>query len=170
MKRTVRRPAVLWLLFLLFWAVLFLPSCRNRDFSPVLPPPADPAGSDVGDDPNALQCWVRTEEGEIYALPPEGVQGLFDTVKKIYEKSDSIAAFSDKAEGIMLIFCIGGTAPEVGIPAYQLPNTTLYGVYTLYPDDTGRYGADVITSHVNSFRLKEGSYERVMELIGMEEA
>lgn len=165
MMRTQRRVAVLWLLSLLFWSAVLLPSCRNRDFSPVVPPPAEAGEDGIRSDPNALQCWVRTEEGEIYALPLDEVRALFDTVKSIYEKSESIGTFPDKAGGFMLIFCIGGTAPEAGIPAYQLPNATLYGVYTLYPDDTGRYGADVITSHVHSFRLKAGSFERVAGMV-----
>ena len=56
------------------------------------------------------------------------------------------------------------TAPETSIPAYQLPNATLYGVYTLFPDDTGWYGDNLITAHVHSFRLKEGSFASLLAL------
>ena len=91
---------------------------------------------------------------------------LYTAVKKIYESSDTVEAIPDRGDSLRLIFCMGGTAPETSIPAYQLPNATLYGVYTLFPDDTGWYGDNLITAHVHSFRLKEGSFEVLRALAG----
>ena len=70
----------------------------------------------------------------------------------------------DRGDSLRVIFYLGGTAPETSIPAYQLPNATLYGVYTLFPDDTGWYGDNLITAHVHSFRLKEGSFASLLAL------
>ena len=162
MKRSCRTHLSLCLsMILLFSSLLSLPACRNRDFTPASPP-SDPQGGDTL--PADFQCWVRTPDGEEYRLPADTAADLFDEVKRIYKKSDSIEAFPNRDGGIRLVFCTGGTAPEAIIPAYQLPNAVLYGVYTLFPDDTGRYGENIVTAHVHSFRLRKGSYERVTEL------
>ncbi|MBQ4112418.1 MAG: hypothetical protein IJD38_06455, partial [Clostridia bacterium] len=87
----------------------------------------------------------------------------YTAVKKIYESSDTVEPFSDRGDGLRLIFYMGGTAPESSIPAYQLPNAILYGVYTVFPDDTGWYGDNLITAHVHSFKLKAGSYEKMRD-------
>ena len=161
MKPLICRVALLCITVLS--VVLSLASCRNRNFSPVAPP-VDGASGDAL--PADFQCWVKTAEGAEYALNPEAAAAVFDEVRLLYERSDSIDAFSDGEGVLRLVFCTGGTAPETTIPAYQLPNATLYGVYTLFPDDRGRYGGDVITAHVHSFQLKEGSYERIAGMVG----
>lgn len=143
-----------------------LTACRNRDFHPATPPPAENNSGERGDDlPADFQCWVKWLDGNEYALSREDAVKTFDTVKKIYGQSDTIHRFPDKEGGVMIIFCTGGTAPETTIPAYQLPNATLYGVYTLFPDDTGRYGDNLITASVHAFKLKKGSYDKVTALI-----
>ena len=139
-------------------------ACRNRDFKPAIPPPYE--GDKNGDLPADLGCWVRLSDGTEYPLAGEEAAELYTAVKKIYESSDTVEAIPDRGGCLRLIFCMGGTAPESSIPAYQLPNATLYGVYTLFPDDTGWYGDDLITAHVHSFKLKEGSFERVREMAG----
>ena len=160
MKPTIRAAAFLCLLGLLL--LCSLSACRNRDFVPA-EPPADADGGNAL--PADFQCWVRTDDGQEHALPFATASEVFEEVKRVYEKSESVEGFADKDGSIRLVFCTGGTAPEIVIPAYQLPNATLYGVYTLFPDDTGRYGENVVTAHVHSFRLKDGSYERIVELV-----
>ena len=134
-------------------------SCRNRDFNPATPPADEAGGSPL---PADFQCWVRTPDGEEYQA--SDAAALYEAVKKAYQRSDTADAFPDKEGKLLLIFCTGGTAPEATIPAYQLPNATLYGVYTLFPDDTGWYGDNLITAHVHSFRLKEGSFASLLAL------
>ena len=141
-----------------------LAACRNRDFDPAVPPSNGENGN--GDLPADLQCWVKLSDGTEYPLTGDKAAEMYTAVKKIYESSDTVEAIPDRGDGLRIIFCMGGTAPESSIPAYQLPNATLYGVYTLFPDDTGWYGDDLITAHVHSFKLKEGSFERVREMAG----
>ena len=107
---------------------------------------------------------TELSDGTEYPLAGEAAAQLYTAVKKIYESSDTVEAIPDRGDSLRLIFCMGGTAPETSIPAYQLPNATLYGVYTLFPDDTGWYGDNLITAHVHSFRLKEGSFASLLAL------
>ena len=144
--------------------LLSFAACRNRDFDPAVPPSDE--GEKSGDLPTDLGCWVRLSDGTEYPLAGEEAAALYNSVKKTYESSDTIDPFPDRGESLRLIFCLGGTAPETSIPAYQLPNATLYGVYTLFPDDTGWYGDDLITAHVHAFRLKEGAYASLLEMAG----
>ena len=142
---------------------LSLAACRNKDFKPAVPPPDE--GSGNGDLPADLQCWVKLPDGTEYSLTGDKAAELYTAVKRIYESSDTVEAIPDRGDGLRLIFCMGGTAPESSIPAYQLPNATLYGVYTVFPDDTGWYGDNLITAHVHSFGLKEGSFERMRGML-----
>ena len=142
--------------------VFGLAACRNKDFHPAVPPPDE--GGKNGDLPADLACWVRLSDGTEYPLAGKEAAELYTAVKKIYESSDTVEAIPDRGESLRLIFCMGGTAPETSIPAYQLPNATLYGVYTLFPDDTGWYGDHLITAHVHSFKLKEGSFASLLAL------
>ncbi len=141
--------------------VFSLSSCRNRDFTPAIPPADEENGEAL---PADFQCWVRVPDGTEYPLRGDSAAEIYRAVRKVYERSDTAEAFPDKEGRLLLVFCTGGTAPEAGIPAYQLPNSTLYGVYTLFPDDTGRYGDNLITAHIHSFKLKAGSYESLREL------
>ena len=138
-----------------------LSACRNRDFNPAVPP-SDGKGGD-GDLPAALECWIQLPDGTGYSLVGDKAAKQYTAVKKIYESSDTVEPFSDRGDGLRLIFYMGGTAPESSIPAYQLPNAILYGVYTVFPDDTGWYGDNLITAHVHSFKLKAGSYEKMRD-------
>ena len=142
--------------------VFGLAACRNRDFKPAIPPPDE--GDKNGDLPADLGCWVRLPDGTEYPLPGDKAAALYKSVKKTYAASDTVEAIPDRGDSLRIIFCMGGTAPETTIPAYQLPNATLYGVYTLFPDDTGWYGDDLITAHVHSFKLKEGSFASLLAL------
>ena len=142
---------------------LSLAACRNKDFKPAVPPPDE--GSGNGGLPADLQCWVKLPDGTEYPLTGDKAAELYTAVKRIYESSDTVEAIPDRGDGLRLIFCMGGTAPESSIPAYQLPNATLYGVYTVFPDDTGWYGDNLITAHVHSFGLKEGSFERMWGML-----
>ncbi len=137
---------------------LSLAACRNRDFTPATPPSDGDGGGGL---PADLQCWVRMADGAEYSFSGDQAAGLYDAVREVYESSDTVAPFPDGGNGLRLVFCLGGTAPEAGIPAYQLPNARLYGVYTVFPDDTGWYGDDLVTAHVHSFRLRSGSYEKI---------
>lgn len=160
--RPMTKTLCLFLLALLL--ILSLAACRNRDFKPAVPPTDE--GSGDGALPADLQCWVKLPDGTEYPLARDKAADAYNAVKKTYEASDSAEPFPDRGDGLRLIFCMGGTAPESSIPAYQLPNATLYGVYTIFPDDTGWYGDDLITAHVHAFRLKEGSYASLSELAG----
>ncbi len=159
MTSTARALALCLAVLLL---LLSATACRNRDFKPAIPPPDE--GDKNGDLPADLRCWVRLSDGTEYPLAGEEAAELYTAVKKIYESSDTVEAIPDQGESLRIIFCMGGTAPETSIPAYQLPNATLYGVYTLFPDDTGWYGDNLITAHVHSFRLKEGSFASILAL------
>lgn len=139
-----------------------LAACRNKDFNPAVPPSDGENGN--GDLPADLQCWVKLPDGTEYSLAGDKAAELYTAVKKIYESSDTVAPNPDRGDGLRLIFCMGGTAPESSIPAYQLPNATLYGVYTIFLDDTGWYGDNLITAHVHSFQLKEGSFSSLLAL------
>ena len=139
-----------------------LTACRNKDFDPAVPPSDGENGN--GDLSADLQCWVKLPDGTEYSLAGDKAAELYTAVKKIYESSDTVAPNPDRGDGLRLIFCMGGTAPESSIPAYQLPNATLYGVYTIFPDDTGWYGDNLITAHVHSFQLKEGSFSSLLAL------
>ena len=144
--------------------LLSFAACRNKDFKPAIPPPDE--GDKKGDLPADLACWVRLSDGTEYPLAGDKAADVYAAVKKTYEASNSAEPFPDRGDGLRLIFCMGGSAPESSIPAYQLPNATLYGVYTIFPDDTGWYGDDLITAHVHAFQLKEGSYASLLELAG----
>ena len=159
MTSTARALALCLAVLLL---LLSATACRNRDFKPAIPPPDE--GDKNGDLPADLRCWVRLSDGTEYPLAGEEAAELYTAVKKIYESSDTVEAIPDRGESLRIIFCMGGTAPESSIPAYQLPNATLYGVYTVFPDDTGWYGDNLITAHVHSFRLKEGSFASILAL------
>ena len=152
--------------FALCLAVLLLllsaTACRNKDFHPAVPPPDE--GDKSGDLPADLGCWVRLPDGPAYPLAGDKAAALYKAVKKIYQSSDTVEAIPARGDSLRVIFYLGGTAPETSIPAYQLPNATLYGVYTLFPDDTGWYGDNLITAHVHSFRLKEGSFASLLAL------
>ena len=124
--------------------VFGLAACRNKDFKPAIPPP------DEGD-----------KNGD---LPAEDTVEVYAALRKMSRSSKTVDAFPQKENSLRFVFCTGGTAPETTVPAYQLPNATLYGVYTLFPDDTGWYGDDLITAHVHSFRLKEGSFASLLAL------
>ena len=163
------RPTIKFLCLCLSALLLFLlplSACRNKDFTPVTPPSDEGNGGD--DLPAALQCWVRLADGTEYPLEGEKAAALYTAVKKAYEASDTVDAFPEGEVSLRLLFCLGGTAPESSIPAYQLPNARLYGVYTVFPDDRGRYGDDLITAHVHSFQLKEGTYASLLEMAGKE--
>ena len=144
---------------LLFFSLI---ACRNKDFDPAVPPSDGENGN--GDLSADLQCWVKLPDGTEYSLAGDKAAELYTAVKKIYESSDTVAPNPDRGDGLRLIFCMGGTAPESSIPAYQLPNATLYGVYTIFHDDTGWYGDNLITAHVHSFQLKEGSFSSLLAL------
>ena len=159
MTSTARALALCLAVLLL---LLSATACHNRDFKPAIPPPDE--GDKNGDLPDDLGCWVRLPDGTEYPLAGDKAAALYKAVKKIYESSDTVEAIPDRGDSLRLIFCMGGTAPETSIPAYQLPNATLYGVYTLFPDDTGWYGDNLITAHVHSFRLKEGSFASLLAL------
>jgi hypothetical protein len=159
MTSTARALALCLAVLLL---LLSATACRNRDFKPAIPPPDE--GDKNGDLPADLGCWVRLSDGTEYPLAGDKAAALYKAVRKTYESSDTVEAIPDRGDSLRLIFCMGGTAPETSIPAYQLPNATLYGVYTLFPDDTGWYGDNLITAHVHSFRLKEGSFASLLAL------
>jgi hypothetical protein len=147
--------------------LLSFAACRNRNFNPAVPPSDGENGG--GDGLSAeLGCWVRLSDGTEYPLAGDRASAIYTAVKKAYESSDTVEPFPDRGDGLRLIFCMGGIAPESSIPAYQLPNATLYGVYTIFPDDTGWYGDDLITAHVHTFRLKAGTYASLLEMAGRE--
>ena len=161
MKPTTRLAAVLCVCILLVSVVLSTCACRNRAFSPVAPP--NPSGREKY--PADFQCWV-VENGQTTAcLTGTDTAEIFEAVQKIYEKSDTTERFSLSTDGLMLVFCTGGTAPETTIPAYQLPNAQHYGVYTLYPDDRGSYSDVLLTANVHFFALNDGSYEQIRSMI-----
>ena len=157
--RVTHRILILCLALLL---PLTATGCRGR-FHPAEPPTEGWLKKTYPED---FECWVITAEDEPYAAsdPVE----LFKTVKRIYERSDYTDSFPDGEGMIRLIFCMGGSAPEMVIPSYQLPNATHYGVYTLYPDDTGRYSGVLLTANVTSFSLKEGSYAAIANMLSEE--
>ena len=161
MKPTTRLAAVLCICILLVTVVLSTSGCRNRAFSPAMPP--NPSGREKY--PADFQCWV-VENGQATAcLTGADTAEIFEAVQKIYEKSDTGERFTPSTECLMLVFCTGGTAPETTIPAYQLPNAQHYGVYTLYPDDRGSYSDVLLTANVRFFALKEGSYEQIRSML-----
>ena len=143
-----------------------LSACRRNDqeFDPVEPPPKE----DMAEEGQStdFQCWIYMGEEDPFCVKGEKASALLKAVQTSYERGKKTDAFPDKEGKILLIFCKGGTAPEVVIPAYQLPDAQFFGVYTLFPDNTGRYGDDMITAHVHSYQLRKGSYEKIVELIG----
>ena len=153
------RLAVLCLSLLLL--ILPLSACRKNGFSPANPP--NPPG--LGKYPEEFQCWVVENGVARVCLTGDEAAELFEDVKNAYERSTQAERFSAKEKGIMLVFCIPGTAPETTSPAYQLPNAQHYGVYTLYPDDTGTYSGVLLTANVSFYSLKKGTYERVRGMI-----
>lgn len=144
-----------------------LAACRNKDFTPATPPTVENEKGEASL-PADLQCWVRTADGIEYPLMGEKAAAIYEVVQKAYKSSDTVDAFPDGGTSLRLIFCLGGTAPESSIPAYQLPNATLYEVYTVFPDDKGWYGDNLITAHVHAFRLKEGAYASLLDIAGRE--
>ena len=154
MRQSARVLALCLALLLLLTAT----ACRNRSFSPAAPP--NPPGR--GKYPSDFQCWIVENGTATTCLTEEPAAELFEEVKKAYERSDTAERFSSKENGIMLVFCTGGTAPESVIPAYQLPNAHHYGVYTLYPDDTGQYSGVLLTANVSFYSLKKGTYESLL--------
>lgn len=153
------RLAVLCLFLLLL--ILPLCACRRNGFSPANPP--NPPGLEKY--PEDFQCWVVENNEAKTCLTGDEAANLFKDVKNAYERSKQAERFTDKEAGIRLIFCIPGTAPETTIPAYQLPNAQHYGVYTLYPDDTGTYSDVLLTANVGFYSMKKGTYERVRSMI-----
>jgi hypothetical protein len=151
----MRLPRIIALCLFLLLLTLSLPACRNRNFSPATPP--NPSGREKY--PSDFQCWIVEDGISTACLTGDSAAELFKEVKKAYKHSETAERFTPKEKGIMLVFCTGGTAPESVIPAYQLPNAHHYGVYTLYPDDTGTYSDVLLTANVTFFQLKKGSYE-----------
>lgn len=161
MKPTIRRAAILCLTLLLLLCPLS--GCRGRSsFTPVAPP-SDPA-TDSGF-PADFQCWVRYPDGTEVVLSSEDTLEVYAALRKMSRTSKAVDAFPLKEDSLCLVFCTGGTAPESSIPAYQLPNATLYGVFTLFPDDTGWYGEHIITSHVTVYQMKKGTYESIAGMV-----
>lgn len=160
------RPVLRTLILCLAMLMLPLPlsACRrNRDFTPVEPPPTEEMVEEgLSTD---FQCWIYVGDDEPFCVKGDKASDLLETAKKSYGRARKTDPFPDKEGKILLIFCKGGTAPEVIIPAYQLPDAEFFGVYTLFPDDTGRYGDDMITAHVHSYQLRKGSYEEILEMI-----
>ena len=157
---TPRRAALLCLTILLLLCALS--ACRGRSSFTPSAPPSDPATKSGY--PADFQCWVRYPDGIEVALPAEDTVEVYAALRKMSRSSKAVEAFPQKENSLRFVFCTGGTAPETTVPAYQLPNATLYGVYTLFPDDTGWYGDNLITAHVHSFRLKEGSFASLLAL------
>ena len=157
---TTRRAALLCLTILLLLCALS--ACRGRSSFTPSAPPSDPATKSGY--PADFQCWVRYPDGTEAALPAEDTVEVYAALRKMSRSSKAVEAFPQKENSLRFVFCTGGTAPETTVPAYQLPNATLYGVYTLFPDDTGWYGDNLITAHVHSFRLKEGSFAALLAL------
>lgn len=155
-----RRAALLCLTILLLLCALS--ACRGRSSFTPSAPPSDPATKSGY--PADFQCWVRYPDGTEVALPAEDTVEVYAALRKMSRSSKAVEAFPQKENSLRFVFCTGGTAPETTVPAYQLPNATLYGVYTLFPDDTGWYGDNLITAHVHSFRLKEGSFASLLAL------
>lgn len=151
----MRQSARVLALCLAFLLLLTATACRNRNFSPATPP--NPPGREKY--PSDFQCWIVENGTVTTCLTGESSAELFEKVKKDYGRSDTAERFTPKEQGIMLVFCTGGTAPETTIPAYQLPNAQHYGVYTLYPDDTGTYSGVLLTANVSFYSLKKGTYE-----------
>ena len=165
--RPITKALCLCLAVLLLF--LSLTACRNRDFHPAIPPagtPAEGQSTPASPFPADFRCSVYVADGDELRLDGEEAAALFEAAKRAYEKSESVDPFEEKPTALRLIFYTGGVAPEAVIPPYQLPNATLYGVYTVFPDDTGWYGDNLITAHVHSFRLKEGSFEALRALAG----
>ena len=161
MKPTIRRAAILCLTLLLLLCPLS--GCRGRSSFTPTAPPSDPA-TDSGF-PADFQCWVRYPDGTEVVLSSENTLEVYAALRKMSRTSKAVDAFPLKEDSLYLVFCTGGTAPESSIPAYQLPNATLYGVFTLFPDDTGWYGEHIITSHVTVYKMKAGTYESIASMV-----
>ena len=162
MRFTARHTSLLVATILLLMSLAACGPRRNKDFVPAVPPTDATSESKL---PTDFQCWVYTTQGEHIGLTGSAATELFEAVTGAYERSSTTESFPDKDGKFLLIFCTGGTAPDMVIPAYQLPNAVLYGVYTLFSDDTGRYGENMITAHVHSFSLEEGAYEAISALV-----
>ena len=162
MRFTARHLSLLVATILLLMCLAACSSRRNKDFAPALPPTDTASATKL---PADFQCWIYTTDGENIGLTGFAAVELFESVTDAYERSSTAESFPDKDGKFLLIFCTGGTAPDMVIPAYQLPNAVLYGVYTLFSDDTGRYGNDMVTAHVHSFSLEEGTYEALLNLV-----
>ena len=165
MKPSPRRAALLSLAILLLLCTLS--ACRGRNSFTPSAPPSDPATKSGY--PADFQCWVRYPDGTEVALPAEDTVEVYAALRKMSRSAKSVEAFPLKENSLRFVFCTGGTAPETTVPAYHLPNATLYGVFTLFPDDTGWYGDTAITSHVTVYQMKKGTYESFAEMVSRED-
>ena len=161
---TTRRIALLCLTILLLLCTLS--ACRGRSSFTPAAPPSDP--STESGFPADFQCWVRYPDGTEAVLSPEDTLEAYAALRKMSRSTKAVTAFPLKEDSLRFVFCTGGTAPEATIPAYQLPNATCYGVFTLFPDDTGWYGDTPITSHVTVYQMKKGTYESFAEMVSRE--
>ena len=162
---TPRRAALLCLAILLLLCALS--ACRGRSSFTPSAPPSDPATKSGY--PADFQCWVRYPDGTEVALPAEDTVEVYAALRKMSRSSKTVEAFPQKENSLRFVFCTGGTAPEPTVPAYHLPNATLYGVFTLFPDDTGWYGEHIITSHVTVYQMKKGTYESFAAMVSRED-
>ena len=162
---TTRRIALLCLAILLLLCTLS--ACRGRSSFTPAAPPSDPATKSGY--PADFQCWVRYPDGTEVALPAEDTVEVYAALRKMSRSAKSVEAFPQKENSLRFVFCTGGTAPETTVPAYHLPNATLYGVFTLFPDDTGWYGDTAITSHVTVYQMKKGTYESFAAMVSRED-
>ena len=162
---TPRRAALLCLAILLLLCTLS--ACRGRSSFTPSAPPSDPATKSGY--PADFQCWVRYPDGTEVALPAEDTVEVYAALRKMSRSSKTVEAFPQKENSLRFVFCTGGTAPETTVPAYHLPNATLYGVFTLFPDDTGWYGDTAITSHVTVYKMKAGTYESIASMVSRED-
>lgn len=161
MKPSPRRAALLSLAILLL--LCSFSACRGRSSFTPAAPPSDP-DTDSGF-PADFRCWVRYPDGTEVTLSPEATAEVYTALRKMSRSTKSVDAFPIKEDSLRFVFCTGGTAPEAIVPAYQLPNATFYGVFTLFPDDTGWYGDHIITSHVTVYQMKEGTYDSFAEMV-----
>lgn len=174
MKPATRRAAHLCLTILLLLCTLLctlallgaLAACRGRSSFTPSAPPSDPA-TESGF-PADFRCWVRYPDGTVVALSHEDTVEVYAALRKMSRSAKAIDAFPLKEDSLRLVFSTGGSAPEATIPAYQLPNASIYGVFTLFPDDTGWYGDHIITSHVTVYQMKAGTYAAIADMVERE--
>ena len=114
----------------------------------------------------SIGMQIRSQNFDFYIGYP-GFKS-FDRSCKMSRSAKAIDAFPLKEDSLRLVFSTGGSAPEATIPAYQLPNASIYGVFTLFPDDTGWYGDHIITSHVTVYQMKAGTYAAIADMVERE--